>query len=87
MLTEFDALVIAAVAIFFAGVVAGKRDNLNFSTLIQITLPFYAPAFLVMGVSPLGNNYGMNMNAVVALFTVFISGSAGEVLSKKMRML
>lgn len=87
MLTEFDALVIAAIAIFFAGVVAGKRDRLDFATLIQITSPFYAPAFLVMGVSPLGNNYGMNMNAVIALFTVFLSGSAGEIISKSRRRL
>jgi hypothetical protein len=85
LLTERDALVIAAFCIFLAGVTAGRRDGLSFATLIQITSPFYATAFLVMSATSIGNNYGMNANAVIALLTVFLSGSAGEIISKAFR--
>lgn len=87
MLTERDALVIASFCIFLAGLVAGRRAQLSNATLFQITAPFYATAFLVMGASPLSENYGMNPNAVGALVTVFIFGSVGEVLSRITRKL
>jgi hypothetical protein len=84
-MTEMDALVIASFCIFIAGLVAGRRESLDNVTLFQITSPFYATAFLVMGTSPLANNYGINPNSVIALFTVFLSGSAGETISRNWR--
>jgi hypothetical protein len=78
MLSAFDALTIASVCIFLAGVATGRRSNEGYRIHLLITLPHYAGAFLALGCSPVAYNYGLNYYAPLALLTLFMFGTFGE---------
>jgi hypothetical protein len=82
MLSALDALTIASVCIFLAGIAVGRRSNEAYRIHFLITSPHYAAAFLALGLSPINENYGLNPNVFIALFTLFVAGSAGEKISR-----
>lgn len=85
MQSEVQALTIASFCVFFAGMRTGARPNLDTRLCFLLTSMYYFPAFVVLVSSPISENYGLNHKAFISLVTLFLFGSAGEVVSKIIR--